>query len=179
MPLLRTERERHCRGRKRDDGGDGAGVVGSFTARSRPPQGSRKARGTFDHATASTSRRGPSGRSRRERGRCPTSVAQGSFAALRCSPLLAFGARARRPRPGGRAASAAAGHEMQKASARARRELAPRRPLQTPLLRICDGRAPPAAWRERARSDPPPIRGMSALHTSTGWPTLRASHSRW
>jgi hypothetical protein len=46
-------------------------------------------------------------------------------------------------------------------------------------LRTFDGCVPSGAWRERARSDPPPTRGRWALRTSRESQTLRASHSRW
>jgi hypothetical protein len=81
-------------------------------------------------------------------------------------------------------ASAAAGHAMQNASAAGsqRPSAQPCRAvlrLRRSLLRACDGCAPPAAWRGRARSDRPPNRGTSAFRTSREWPTRRASHSRW
>lgn len=132
----------------------------------------RQRRGRGRHvrlAAAATSRRrrlAPGREASRAREMFDLPGAERIGRARRFSPRLAFHARAGAPPP--RLAPSLQGRDAKRIGQAGPAE-----------LRTCDGCAPRAAWRGRARSDRPPIHGTSALRTSREWPTLRASRSRW
>jgi hypothetical protein len=141
--------------------------------------------GTLD-ARASTSRlraRDGAARSQSSR-RCPTSLREahpthGVLPRPAAIPCRRRGGRAMQnastPVPAARSATRA---RIRPRNSGRRRPGSAHGGTRAPL-RPCDGRVLSGAWRERARSDPPPTRGTWALRTSRGSPTLRASHSRW